>query len=633
MRGAVVIGGLLLLAVLPAAATAGVAAGTAPADSFVIAGGDTLWLAAPVVVRGAPVPAALPVTGREPLVLDRRALQDLPLRSPQDGLDLLPEVAVLRRQQFGIQGDLSLRGATYAQAQVLLDGLDVSDAQTGHHALDLPLDAAEIDRLAVVPGPGALLLAPGAAGGSLDVAAREPAAAAGGEAWLAGGEDGTWRGRALLESGDLAVGGASLRGWAAGSRLESDGDRPGTDLDHRHLATRWRLDTGGGDLDLLAGWTRRAFGARDFYAPFPSHERTEALVTRLRWRTRPAHRLVLEHDLLYRRHRDVFTLWRDAPDRYRNDHLTRRGLAAVRARVDAGHGLSLAAAVDGSSEDLHSTGVRDGATGPALGTRTRRRLGAAVEVSGHHGPVRWSAAQRVDGWQGVAARWQRAGGLSVALSPAVSMEVSSGQFVRPPSFTELYYRDPVNAGSPDLRPEHGWSWDAGLALQRPGWRVRWRYFERRERDLVDWTRPAGADTVPWRTRNLGRGLVRGWSQAVTLDLPRGATLELAWTHLVVRRSLPAGWEGKYTLLAPHDQAAARLLLPLPCHLSLGATLRYRAADATGDAVVVDAALHWRRGAWRIALTATNLADTDHAQVPGVPLPGRLVTLGVGWTIH
>ncbi len=599
--------------------------GEAASDSFIVAAGDTIWLTAPIIVTGRQVAASVPVTGRSVAVLDADELASLPLRSFQEGLDLLPEVSLQQRQQFGTQGDLSIRGATHAQAQVLLDGLDVTDSQTGHHALDLPLEGPEIARVAVVPGHGALLAAGSSPGGSLNVVAREPADAARGEVRLDGGDVGTWGLRGLVESGLFRLGGRAARGWLSGSWFTSDGDRPGTDVERRHGAARLAVDAAGGTVDLLAGWTRREFGALDFYAPYPSWERTEVLVSRLRYRRSLGGRAVLEQDLLYRRHEDRFVLWRDEPDRYRNDHLTRRGLAVTRLRVDAGHGFSVAAAVDGMTEDLHSTGVRGGSEEPALGTHVRRRLGAAVEVGGRHGPFGWSAAERIDGWQGHPTRWTRSGAVAWTVGPELRLRVSSGTLLRMPSFTELYYRDPVNEGSADLRPERGWSWDAGVELAHGPWRVTWGYFERRERDLIDWTRPAGVDTVPWRARNIATGLVRGWSQALDVGLPRGATLRAAYTHLDIDRDLPAGWEGKYVSLAPRHELTAACRVPVVPWLELSTTARYRVRAGGASDLTVDAALAVYRAPWRAGITVTNIGDADIEQVPGVLLPGRLAT--------
>ena len=50
------------------------------------------------------------------------------------------------------------------------------------------------------------------------------------------------------------------------------------------------------------------------------------------------------------------------------------------------------------------------------------------------------------------------------------------------------YRRTTRLGNPDLQPEEGWAWDAGIELTQDPWRCSVVYFERHETDLIDWAR-------------------------------------------------------------------------------------------------------------------------------------------------
>ena len=50
-----------------------------------------------------------------------------------------PSLDVRGRTPNGVQTDLSIRGANFGQTLVLLDGLRLNDAQSGHHNLDVPV--------------------------------------------------------------------------------------------------------------------------------------------------------------------------------------------------------------------------------------------------------------------------------------------------------------------------------------------------------------------------------------------------------------------------------------------------------------------------------------------------------------
>ena len=87
----------------------------------------------------------------------------------------------------------------------------------------------------------------------------------------------------------------------------------------------------------------------------------------------------------------------------------------------------------------------------------------------------------------------------------LTARTSAGSVYRVPTFTDLYYRDPVNAGNAGLTPETGWTWDTSLELNQGPWSGRATYFERYEEDLIEWARPVG-DTI-WRVLNIAEGRV------------------------------------------------------------------------------------------------------------------------------
>ena len=97
------------------------------------------------------------VTGTwEPLTLDEldRSVTVLPLRQYEllmnswiDVLRLDPSVDLRERAANGVQSDISIRGANFGQTLVLLNGIRISDAQSGHHNLDLPVPMSGIARV------------------------------------------------------------------------------------------------------------------------------------------------------------------------------------------------------------------------------------------------------------------------------------------------------------------------------------------------------------------------------------------------------------------------------------------------------------------------------------------------------
>lgn len=631
----------LLGAATPRAQEAAAAPQSPVAAEFLVADGDTLWLAEPLEVIGSRVPAAMPGIVRPVRVLDRAELQAAPARSVGEALQAVPGVIVGQRQQYGVQGDLTIRGSTFDQVLVLVDGVAAGDPQTGHHLLDLPLGLADVERLEVLPGHGSSLYGAGAFGGTLNVVTRGPAVATGGEAALSGGGDGTWSARGSL---DLAPdGGEGRRARLSLERFRTDGHHEtgpdGTDqwagADARATTATWRESDrwGGWELDSFAGFAERAFGARDFYAPFPSYEATRAFLGWTRARGRVTPWLTLEPRLSARTHRDRFWLRRDQPQSYENDHLTRRFTAELRGLAELGCLHSLAVGFEASYEDIDSQGVRAGAPVTALGRHVRRGAALSAEVDRHGERLRWQAGLRVDGREGRPARASGSAAASWALGGGLAARAGIGSAFRVPTFTDLYYVDPANQGNPDLLPESGWTWEGGLVRERESWWAGATWFERRERNRIEWARAVG-ETV-WRVLNVAEATVRGAEVQAGWRHSRGHAATIAWTWLETRSALQSGYEGKYALLAPRRVLAAQGRAVLSRGLEAGVALRYLGhaggPDPFRHQAAVDLRGDWTSpgGSWFVAAVLTNALDRAREEVPGVSLPGRLLTTTIG----
>ncbi len=197
---------------------------------------------------------------------------------------------------------------------------------------------------------------------------------------------------------------------------------------------------------------------------------------------------------------------------------------------------------------------------------------------------------------------------------------------RVPTFTELYYTSPANNGDPNLQAETGWTWDSGVEYYNGAWSGNLTYFERYENNLIEWARlvpAAGLDPDPWQATNLGEGTVRGAEFRAGWQTGRGDALSASYVGLDKTTTLPAGMEGKYSLLTPEHQG-----------LSLTVTGRYlEHSDGPSDfrhSFALDNQLDWRHpSGWFGTITGTNLLDRRYEEVPGVRMPGTLYTTTVG----
>src|SRR5437773_7631331 len=110
-----------------------------------------------IVVTAADTPVALGSVTRTLTVITREQIAQLPVHSIADVLRLASSVDVRARGERGVQTDFAVRGANFGQMLVLVDGVRLNDAQSGHHNGDIPVPLDAIERIEVLHGPGSSL--------------------------------------------------------------------------------------------------------------------------------------------------------------------------------------------------------------------------------------------------------------------------------------------------------------------------------------------------------------------------------------------------------------------------------------------------------------------------------------------
>lgn len=86
----------------------------------------------PVTITASLQPVSASATGRNILVIKGDQFSKLPVHSIDELLRYLPGIEVQMRGPMGAQSDLVLRGRTFQQVLVIIDGIRINDPNTGH---------------------------------------------------------------------------------------------------------------------------------------------------------------------------------------------------------------------------------------------------------------------------------------------------------------------------------------------------------------------------------------------------------------------------------------------------------------------------------------------------------------------
>jgi len=108
-------------------------------------------------------------TGRHITVMKSSEIQALPVNSIDELLRYVPFLEVQSRGPFGAQSDILMRGSTFNQVLVLIDGMRINDPLTGHFNSNIPVSLTEISRIEVYRGPASVVYGPDAVGGVVNI--------------------------------------------------------------------------------------------------------------------------------------------------------------------------------------------------------------------------------------------------------------------------------------------------------------------------------------------------------------------------------------------------------------------------------------------------------------------------------
>ncbi len=85
-------------------------------------------------------------------VIDLTKVEFLPFFSLQSVLNTAVQLDIRQRGGNDVQSDVSLRGSSFDQVQILLNGFDITDPQTGHHSFNLPISLSQVNQVQILSG-------------------------------------------------------------------------------------------------------------------------------------------------------------------------------------------------------------------------------------------------------------------------------------------------------------------------------------------------------------------------------------------------------------------------------------------------------------------------------------------------
>ena len=598
-----------------------------------------------VGVTGSQTAPARNAQSHTPL-FDRKAQAPAPVQTLEAALRLAPSVDVRERGGKGTQADIFIRGGSFDQTMVLLNGIDFTDARTGHQSHSLPVDLdciSAVDLLDGVPGVGAY-----AGAVNIRTAPLRPT-------YLRFEGTGGQHGYAYANlSGAVTAGRFSL--LAAGSYRRSDGYRHNTDFTNGNAFLRATYETRRlGFFDFQAGWQNRGFGSNGFYAAYnpDQWEGTSTSLASLRW-LRQAGRFSLGASASYRKNFDRYDWTRGtAMNRHNTDNVG----AKLWADCDWAAGVTTVGG-DYAFNHIYSTN---------LGEPLPTPHGKYTHAKDRHVGNLW--LRHVKQWErfdvsgsagvsftpyGTSALWSLSGGYRPVRG--LRLEVGAAQSMRLPTFTDLYYTSPAQLNNLDLKPEHAITYRFAADYARSGWNASLFTYYRQGRDIIDWV---------WR-EELGKWHSEQESKLDTygLEVSGGYTT----TGFLHRISVSYGYihtskvdrvitSSALDYMKHKAAATVEFRFLRNCSLTLtgavydrNGSYTYYLRNADGSLMLdpdgkmmtevrdfkpyflLDGRLSWEKKGWKLYFDVMNMTDTRYFDFGGLEMPGVWFSGGIVVTI-
>ncbi len=566
-----------------------------------------------VVITGTRIPRPASLVLRNVSIIDSDEIKSSPGHSPIEVLKYIPGVDLRERGPYGVQADLGLRGATFHQVLVLLDGVRMNDPQTGHHNLDLPINLEDLERIEVLHGHGSSLYGADAFGGVVNFITRTPQRRKVSFEALAGG-NGTRGG--TFSFSDL-LGNFGTR-FSLGGKM-SDGYRFDTDFKHFSFSNNSTLDFSRGSIGFSFGYLEKEFGANGFYGDWPSREWTNTILGSIRAQWKKWQNLVIKSMLYYRQHDDKFMGDITDPDSYANYHTTYLYGSEVQVRTQSEKIGEFVLGTEVAKEELESTRLGDHANvrgaiyteyGVSLGSRFTVNPGIRID---HHSGWGWQFSPAIN--------------MGYRASSKVRLHSSWGRSFRTPDYTELYYWSPQNVGNPHLVVEEAWSYELGGDFGLNNWlHSRNTLLFRNGRNLVDWVRKDSLS--PWEAVKIGKVYTYGVESVCEIGLRSSTRLSLGYTFLKSESEELENYISKYALSHPRHQVFLGISFALPWEIRQNLRGTYKKGKHKRGYFVLDGRFSKTLGLIEFFLGATNLLDVSYEEIPGMVMPGSLLDWGI-----
>ena len=450
-------------------------------------------------------------------------IENAPVQTIEDLLEYAINIDMRQRCGQGVQTDVSMRGGTFEQVLVMLNGVKLNDPQTGHHTMDLPLSLEQVERIEIMTGGASRIFGNYAYTGVINIITKKE----GGKSInMSIGENGyintefNYNLKIKNTNHNISINNKVSDGFNLHDTIPDS-----LNMDYKINNFYYQSSTANNGINTLfnVGYTDKEFGAFSFYTDkYPNQfEKTKTTFSSLQIKTEGD--ISIENKLYWRKHYDEFILFRENPEWYHNFHKTNvfgidfniiqktktgTNVIGMEIRTDNIISNRLGNDLDSPIEIDSLNSYTKGESRTTTNIFTEKNMifsnlsistGIMMNIDSRYGN---------DFFPGI--------DLSYKITDGIKIFASNNKSMRAPNYTELYYTDPTNQGNEYLVAEHSTNKELGVNWNNKIHKTTLTFYNRKGEDMIDWVITVG-DSI-WRTANIKTLNVSGYEFSSKIDI-------------------------------------------------------------------------------------------------------------------
>ncbi|MFR9166858.1 MAG: TonB-dependent receptor plug domain-containing protein [Dysgonomonas sp.] len=599
-----------------------------------------------VTVTASRIEMPLNQTAKLVTIITKQEIEQAPVKSIQDLLVYAANVDVIQRGGNGVQADISIRGGSSDQTAILLNGINLSNSQTGHYSFDIPINLSDIERIEIIQGPSSLIYGAAAFSGGINIITKKKAdnrlyaRLEGGMHKLFNGEM-----KGALETGiatnQLSFGYNTSGGYIANS-----------DYDLYNALWQTRLNINKlSKIDIQLGYNNKHYGANTFYsAAYPNqYEKTDTYLGSAKGEFGSTLKII--PNIYWTKHNDQFDLIKGS-DKGRHYHRNDMYGGALNLHYKSLLGTTTFSGELRKEEILSSKLGKDvnkyhGKHYTQYDSRTSTSF--VLEQNAVIRKFILSAGVLLN-HNTLLDEWRYYPSVSASYNPLDNLKIytSWGKGTRMPSFTDLYYTTETHNGNEGLKPERSESLDLGFKYSNGFVSAYLTGYLMRGRNMIDWVRETSKDK--WSSWNHTELNKQGFDLGVNFRLKdilpvlgNNSSLSLDYSYIHQDRN-ETGLQSKYALNYLKDKFTTKFNHQI--YKGLSANWHFRFQKRTGTYVeyktektktfpafsTLDLKINYSYRNFNFYADLNNIYDTYYYDLGDIPQAGFWFSGGISYTL-